>query len=243
MDRLRYIYRYYRNNLIRFLAIFYAKKLSIANNALIVSPHPDDEILGCGALIKRMNDSGKNVVIVFLTKGENTTNKIDKGKLISARRNLTERALEIVGQPMDKVYFLDYEDGGISFNNSETAKLISLIDGIKPDSIYVTNRYEGWNDHVQACSIIEKIAVEKNIKVYEYCVWFWYTMPFNTIFKLQWKNIRYIKMNKDERRVKIESIDVYMREKDPVTGIPYSGALPKVLLKSCSWPQEFYFCN
>jgi len=243
MDFIRYIYRYFRNSFIRFLVLFFAKKLSIGNNALIVSPHPDDEILGCGALIKRMNASGKNVSIVFLTKGENTTPKINKQKLIEARRNLTIRALGLVGQPLEKVHFLDYEDGIVRFNNSETTKLIQLIDNIKPDSIYVTNRYEGWNDHVQACNIIEQIAAEKGIKFYEYCVWFWYTMPFKTIFKIQWKNTRYIKMNREERKAKISAIEIYMRENDPNSGTPYSGALPKILIKSCGWPQEFYFVN
>lgn len=36
---------------------------------LIISPHPDDEVLGCGGLIKKVKDAGGKVYILFLTVG------------------------------------------------------------------------------------------------------------------------------------------------------------------------------
>jgi N-acetylglucosamine malate deacetylase 1 len=36
---------------------------------LVITPHPDDEILGAGGLIKRVKDSGGKVYILFLTVG------------------------------------------------------------------------------------------------------------------------------------------------------------------------------
>lgn len=37
---------------------------------LIVSPHPDDEVLGCGGLIKRIKDAGGKVYVLFITVGD-----------------------------------------------------------------------------------------------------------------------------------------------------------------------------
>lgn len=241
MDLIRYIYRYVRNSIIRVIALIFSKKLVLEGNVLIVSPHPDDEILGCGALIKKMNAEGKSVSIVFLTKGENTTNKIDKEKLITERKKLALSALQYVGQPLEKVFFLDYEDGKVNSSNPETLKLKELIEQINPKAIFVTHKYEGWNDHVQANSIISKIAFEKKIKAFEYCVWFWYTMPFNKIFDIKWVNARHIQMNRKDRKFKISAINIYTKEREPLTCIQYSGALPKILIKSCGWSQEFYF--
>lgn len=36
---------------------------------LVISPHPDDEVLGCGGLIKKIKDAGGKVYILFLTVG------------------------------------------------------------------------------------------------------------------------------------------------------------------------------
>ena len=38
-------------------------------NILVVSAHPDDEILGCGGLIYKLGNSGAIVNIIFLTNG------------------------------------------------------------------------------------------------------------------------------------------------------------------------------
>jgi len=37
--------------------------------ALIVAPHPDDEIFGCGGLISRLKKAGSKVYVLFLTVG------------------------------------------------------------------------------------------------------------------------------------------------------------------------------
>lgn len=37
---------------------------------LIIAPHPDDEILGCGGLIKRVKDGGGQVFVVYITVGD-----------------------------------------------------------------------------------------------------------------------------------------------------------------------------
>lgn len=44
--------------------------MSLENQKLfIISPHPDDEVLGCGGLIKRVKDTGGKVYVLFLTTG------------------------------------------------------------------------------------------------------------------------------------------------------------------------------
>lgn len=37
---------------------------------LVIAPHPDDELLGCGALINRVKRSGGQVFVLFLTVGD-----------------------------------------------------------------------------------------------------------------------------------------------------------------------------
>jgi LmbE family N-acetylglucosaminyl deacetylase len=40
-----------------------------AGRVLVIAPHPDDEVLGAGGTIARLNDAGAEVVIAIVTKG------------------------------------------------------------------------------------------------------------------------------------------------------------------------------
>lgn len=56
---------------------------------LVISPHPDDEVLGCGGLIKKIKDRGGKVYVLFLTVGE--TNDYRK----EGKSTKNERMLEV----------------------------------------------------------------------------------------------------------------------------------------------------
>ena len=76
---------------------------------LVMAPHPDDEVLGCGGLIKRIKDNGGKVYVVFLTVG----NTKDYSK--SGSSTIQERIKEI-----EKVAkFLKYDDYKIVFPGDE----------------------------------------------------------------------------------------------------------------------------
>lgn len=37
---------------------------------LVIAPHPDDEVIGCGGLIKKIKDSGGQVYVLYMTVGD-----------------------------------------------------------------------------------------------------------------------------------------------------------------------------
>lgn len=239
---LRYILRYIVNIIFRTLASKKGKIIQDFDKILIISPHPDDEVLGCGGLITKFNRRNKEVFIIYLTKGENCNPKIKQEILINKRRILSLKALEEIHQPMNRVYFLDFVDGKINETDIETNKLRVLCQQIKPEAIFVPNIFESWDDHTNANLIIKSLTRGESIRIYEYCVWFWYSTPFKSIANIKWKNARFSILEKEIMERKHKAIDLYMEEKDP-KGIPYSGTLPPVLLKSCNWKKEIYFEN
>lgn len=76
---------------------------------LIVAPHPDDEILGCGGLIQKIKRDGGKVYVLFMTVGD-TTEYSQHGK--STR---LERLKEIE----QAAKYLDYNDYDIAFDGNE----------------------------------------------------------------------------------------------------------------------------
>jgi len=242
MDAIKYIYRYFRNSILRILALIWGQKQELSKNVIVISPHPDDEALGCGGLISHLTKSGCSVSLIMLTGGENcdSAKSIKKDTLKEIRRDLTNKSATILGIKKNNIYFLDFTDGSINKKDPENKKLREILNRTNADAIYVPHLKDGWNDHVQAHLIIKDIIKGTSIKLYAYCIWFWYTMPFKETINLPWKDVRYFSMNKEEHQAKVQSVSIYMKAISP-DGIYYSGELPKILIRSCLWKQEIYF--
>ena len=92
---------------------------------LILAPHPDDEVLGCGGVIQHAVGMGIPVRIVFLTHGDNNewsfmvhrkrpvlaSREVRRMGLI--RRKEAFKAAEILGVPAREILFLGYPDFGV----------------------------------------------------------------------------------------------------------------------------------
>lgn len=94
-----------------------------SDSLLILSPHPDDEILGCAGLIQRAKAAGARVEIAFLTNGDGskTTQIVLNARSWKRRQSLFQiaqgrqlEALEAarrVGVDAPNVHFLGFPDG------------------------------------------------------------------------------------------------------------------------------------
>jgi len=99
--------------------------ITSATSLLVVSPHPDDEVLCCSGVMQRVLHAGGHVSIVWLTSGDGS--ELDllvvEKSLIFRPSRLRELALRrmqesrdaatILGVPLDRLYFLGYPDRGI----------------------------------------------------------------------------------------------------------------------------------
>lgn len=208
---------------------------------LVVAPHPDDEVLGCAGLVQRLLSTGRQADVVILSGGGRSHAGccgIDEASLVENRRQLSRRAAGIIGLPTERLHFLDYPDGGIAFDNAETGRFRQLMAALKPDSVFVPHRGEGWSDHLAAGEIVRRLTEEEkaSVRVFEYCVWFWYYNSWN----IDWHQARVLKMSPEENRKKQQAIDAYVTPLAPC-GRPWSGVLPRVFVKACRWDRELYF--
>lgn len=125
-----------------------------AGGVLIVAPHPDDEILGCGGLIARLVRLGNPPEVVILSGGGGSHRGccgLDEETLVGRRRGLALKAAEAVGLPAGNVHFLDFTDGSISEDDRENVeRLRGLYARLKPSAVFVPHGGEGWPDHLAA---------------------------------------------------------------------------------------------
>lgn len=99
---------------------------------LVISAHPDDEILGCGGVVALHSDHGDEVTSVIVCEGE--SHRYDPGEV--DQKSATQAAAQILG--VADVVTLGFPDQGL--DQSTLTEVISplekIVDEIRPDVVY-----------------------------------------------------------------------------------------------------------
>ncbi len=86
------------------------------HRALIVAPHPDDEVIGATALIQALRRRGTRITVAIVSDGaaSHPNSRIwPRHRLVAARRQESLRALARLGVCKGAVRFLDLPDGAL----------------------------------------------------------------------------------------------------------------------------------
>ncbi|WP_322966212.1 PIG-L deacetylase family protein [Sphingomonas fuzhouensis] len=90
--------------------------LKTVRRAVIVAPHPDDEIIGTAGLIRALRGKGRDVRVIVVSDGAAShpnSRQWPSARLIAARRRESLQALGRLGVRPDRVTFLGLPDGGL----------------------------------------------------------------------------------------------------------------------------------
>lgn len=112
--------------------------------SLVLAPHPDDEILGCGGTIAKLSNSGNLVHIVIVTRG---TPRLWSSETIECSRQECQHAASKLG--VKSTRFLDFEAPELDrYPQAQIAEALkSIIDDIRPNTLYIPHRGDIHYDH------------------------------------------------------------------------------------------------
>ena len=242
--------------------------LPLPRKVVIIAPHPDDEVIGCGGLIQALLERGTPPHVIILTGGEGSHRgccDISPEELIAGRHGLTLKAAETMGLPVANIHCLHYPDGGVTFEHPETERLAALLKELKPDAVFVPHRGEGWSDHLKAAEIVKALigTLNENTKHYTlnskqkqrdlskqkrcaslnskpelYSYCVW--MWYYNVWDFRMKDAFLLRLTEKQHQLKQKAIEQYVTPTAPC-GKPWSGVLPKPFLKATKWNKELYF--
>ena len=108
--------------------------LSFLGKTLVIAPHPDDEILGCGGTMARLADEGGDVVVAVVTKGCEPA--FSSEFVVQVRAELAA-AHNTIG--VKEVHFLDLPAAALDMSGTAeiNSKFDALLADVRPDSIFV----------------------------------------------------------------------------------------------------------
>jgi LmbE family N-acetylglucosaminyl deacetylase len=128
------------------------------SNVLVISPHPDDESIGCGGAICKHVDEGDIVQVIFLTSGEKGGHGKSEEETSKQREMEAQHAAEIL--KLSGIEFWKQPDGKFEASFDNVARLVNKIEAFRPTIIYVPHGEEQHPDH-RAAALLVRLAVNK----------------------------------------------------------------------------------
>ncbi len=114
--------------------------------ALVLSPHPDDEALGPGGTILRLNAAGAVSRVVFLTDGERLYGDPNP-EVAEKRRDEGVRSSALLG--CREPFFLGFPDGRLASCTQEVCRRLSgIIAEERPDIVFAPSPIDHHPDHI-----------------------------------------------------------------------------------------------
>jgi LmbE family N-acetylglucosaminyl deacetylase len=165
---------------------------------VVVTPHPDDEVLGAGGLLQRMQRACVETVVVAVTDGEasHPRARLLGCDLAATRTHERRVALNRLGCRSARVFQLGLPDGAVA---GEVDRLTDLISGLLgPDDLCVSPwRSDGHPDHDACGRAAAAAAASTRTPLLEYLVWAWHWARPETT-EVPWRQCRRLELERRE---------------------------------------------
>lgn len=139
---LRYVYRQLLPadmrqalDLCRYLRMEEALGEVTAQRILVLSPHPDDDVIGCGGTLHHCHLKGADITSVYLTDGRTGSRTYTAAELVPMRRNEAQRAAAIIG--IDRLIFLDIPDLQLAPIPHTMQQLTTVFQDVQPTAVFL----------------------------------------------------------------------------------------------------------
>lgn len=125
---------------------------------LVISPHPDDESIGCGGTLRKHIVEGDDVEVIFLTSGEKGGHGKAADETIRLREQESVNASKIL--MIQKINFWREPDGAFQPTERNVARLVEKIIASQINVIYVPHDQEQHPDHRAAALLVNRAINE-----------------------------------------------------------------------------------
>lgn len=115
-------------------------------NIVVLSPHPDDDVIGSGGTLIKHARSGSRITSIYLTDGGRGRGaRAGNPELAKTREKEAARAARLVG--INELVFLRNADGALKCSEPMIGRLQALLETIRPDLVYLPFFLDPHPDH------------------------------------------------------------------------------------------------
>lgn len=155
---------------------------------VLVAPHMDDCVLGCGGTLAQL-PCGRAVHVIYATDGRASPapvwpwldHRVPVPDLAPTRADEARAAMGHLGVPQENINFLGLPDGQLRRHRAALHDaLVARLRQIQPDHIWLPFRYDRHADHVALNHAVNAACREaaSSAALYEYFVYYrWRLLP------------------------------------------------------------------
>ena len=142
---------------------------------VVVAPHPDDEVLGAGGLLRLAHHVGISTHLVLATDGEAShigSRTLSRVQLRYARVRESSNAFELLGGDITRIARLRFADGKLAQDESDL--VLALSGMVEPGDLVLTTWWkDGHPDHEACGRAIRKVCRRAQTRSAFFPVWSW----------------------------------------------------------------------
>ena len=164
------LFRIYSNGTLRYLSS-YPEELSVSDlrRVLVLSPHPDDDVIAVGGTIARCIKENIPVKVVYLTSG--SLRKSNQDSSPSTRNMEAMEGLKVLG--CDDFQFLNYYDKELILKNNAWKDILGILAEYRPDAIFTPSFLDKNVDHYATSLILARALAKSGLETKCYCYEVW----------------------------------------------------------------------
>jgi LmbE family N-acetylglucosaminyl deacetylase len=215
-----------------------------AARLVVVSPHPDDEVLGCGGLLALHAAAGREDLVVAVTDGEASHRPLavpSSGRLAALRRaESAEGLLHLTARSDNNVLRLHLPDGHVALHEQRLAD--RLVATLRPsDTVVVPWRLDGHPDHEACARAAAKACVRVGCRLLEAPIWMWHwSTPGDT--RVPWHRLIALPLPPEVQAQKRSALDAHASQLLP-RGRHTPPVLDETIVARSRRSHEYYFAS
>lgn len=191
------------------------------HRAVVVAPHPDDEVLSVGGMLSQLAASKRDILLIAVTDGTGSHEGSTiwrPEKLAEVRPLESRRAWQQLGLGKVESRRLALPDGGLMALRNVLAQRIAAL--LRPgDVVFTTWRLDGHPDHEATAQACAAATACMDARLIEVPVWAWHWASAGDP-RMPWRRARQIALSPETMRQKQDAVKEFSSqlEADASTG-------------------------
>jgi len=195
---------------------------------VVLAAHPDDETLGAGGLMARVEALGADVRVLLCTAGEAS----HPASLTTTPERLAAQRLEEFGGGLAcllgdrKWQYLGLPDGGLADNREQLRAalqaeiaVVAAAGGLPPERIVIVApyRHDGHTDHDALGSVAAEVSAAGGYGLLEYPIWYWlWAEPTDPA----WRSWLRFPLGPADQQAKAAAMAAHASQVEPLSELP-----------------------
>lgn len=145
-----------------------------SRSCLVLTPHPDDETLGCAVTLMRRVEAGTPVQVVLVSDGRRFPRDREPAENAVTRAAEFERACSILGIDPTATTQLGFPDGGLGeAGDLLTDAVAEAVRRFRPDDVLATSEHDPHPDHAALGVAARRALSGTGTRLLAYPIWQW----------------------------------------------------------------------